>query len=109
MAPGSSDNIEDILGKLGVGTLSGNSFSSPMGEIGPELTIYEYNDPITSPTSVAYLLSNMEELRKFHIIFFPCQAGIPTEIDTMLQTLDAIFGAGVGAAAPLAGAGGAVA
>jgi hypothetical protein len=85
MAPGSSDRIEDILGKLGVGTMTGNSFGSPMGEFGPELVIYDYNGPVTAPDSVAYLLSNMAELRKFHIIFFPCKAGMPSAIDTLLQ------------------------
>ncbi len=85
MAPGSSDRIEDILGKLGVGTMTGNSFGNPMGEKGPELAIYDYAGPVTAPDSVAYLLSNMSELRKFHIIFFPCKAGIPSEINTLLQ------------------------
>jgi hypothetical protein len=85
MAPGSSDRIEDILGKLGVGTMMGNSFGNPMGENGPELAIYDYAGAATAPNSVAYLLSNMSELRKFHIIFFPCKAGIPSAIDTLLQ------------------------
>ncbi|MBA3452267.1 MAG: hypothetical protein H0T42_04110 [Deltaproteobacteria bacterium] len=85
MAQGTSDNIEDILGKLGVGTLSGNSFSSPAGELGPELDILDYDGDVSMPGSVAYLLSNMTELRKYHIIFFPCKAGMPSEIDTMLQ------------------------
>ena len=85
IAPGSSDRIEDILGKLGVGTMTGNSFGSPAGELGPELAIYDYAGPATSPDSVAYLLSNMSELRKYHLIFFPCKASIPSAIDTMLQ------------------------
>jgi len=85
MAQGTSDNIEDILGKLGVGTMMGNSFSTPMGEKGPELEIYDYAGAATAPGSVAYLLSNMAELRKFHIIFFPCKAGMPAEINTLLQ------------------------
>ncbi len=85
MAQGTSDNIEDILGKLGVGTLTGNSFSGPAGEKGPELAIFDYAGAVTAPDSVAYLLSNMSELRKYHIIFFPCKAGMPAAIDTLLQ------------------------
>ncbi len=85
MAPGSSDRIEDILGKLGVGTMMGNTFGNPNGEKGPELAIYDYALDVSMPTSVAYLLSNMSELRKYHIIFFPCKAGIPAAINTLLQ------------------------
>jgi len=85
MAQGTSDNIEDILGKLGVGTLTGNSFSSPAGEKGPELDIFDYAGDVATPGSVAHLLSNMSELRKYHIIFFPCKAGMPAAIDTLLQ------------------------
>jgi len=85
MAQGTNDNIEDILGKLGIGTLSGNSFLNPMGEHGPELDIYDYTGTATTAGSVAHLLSNMDEMRKYHIIFFPCKAGMPTEINTMLQ------------------------
>jgi len=85
MAQGTSDNIEDILGKLGVGTLTGNSFASPAGEKGPELAIFDYAGAATAPDSVAYLLSNIAEMRKYHIIFFPCKAGMPAAIDTLLQ------------------------
>lgn len=85
MAQGTSDNIEDILGKLGVGMLSGNSFSSPQGENGSELDIFEYDGLATMPGSVGYLLSNMSELRKYHIIFFPCKAGMPPEMEALLQ------------------------
>lgn len=85
LAPGSNDSIEDILGKLGFGTMSGNSFSTPAGEMGNELVVLDYAGAVTAPGSVAHLLANIEEMRKYHIIFFPCQAGIPTAIDTMLQ------------------------
>lgn len=85
MAQGSNDNIEDILGKLGVGTSIGNTFSSPAGENGPELAIFDYAGTVTDPTSVAYLLSNIAEMRKFHIIFFPCKAGMGAEVDALLN------------------------
>jgi len=85
MAQGTNDNIEDILGKLGIGTLSGNSFLNPMGEHGPELDIYDYTGTATTAGSVAHLLSNMDEMRKVPHHLLPCKAGMPTEINTMLQ------------------------
>lgn len=85
IAPGSSDRVEDILGKLGIGTLTGNTFTGPAGELGNELTVLTYDGLATTPGTVAHLLSNMTELRKYHILFFPCSAGIPDQIDMMLQ------------------------
>src|SRR3954469_1765015 len=82
MAQGTNDQIEDILGKLGVGTMTGNSFQSPAGEKGPELDIYQYTG--TAAGSVTYLLSNIDEMRKYHIIFFPCAVSM-SGIDTLLQ------------------------
>jgi len=71
MAQGTNDNIEDILAKLGIGTLSGNGFGGPLGEGGAsEIAIYQYSG--TAAGSVEFLLRNMDEMRKFHIIFFPC-------------------------------------
>lgn len=71
MAQGTNDDIEDILGKLGFGTMSGDSFSNPLGENGAtEMTIYQYSG--TAADSVTFLLQNMDEMRKYHIIFFPC-------------------------------------
>ena len=82
MAQGTNDQIEDILGKLGVGTLSGNSFSSPAGEKGPELDIFEYSG--TAAGSVTYLLQHIDDMRKYHIIFFPCAVTM-SGIDTLLR------------------------
>lgn len=84
MAQGTNDNIEDILAKLGMGTLTGgNQFGSPMGENGAtELAIYQYGG--TAANSVTFLLSNMDEMRKYHIIFFPCATSM-TSIDTLLK------------------------
>jgi len=85
IARGSSDRVEDVLGKLGIGTMSGNTWQSTAGENGPELTDLAYDGAASTPGSVAYLLSNITEMRKFHILFFPCKAGIPSAIDTLLQ------------------------
>ena len=82
MAKGTNDNIEDILGKLGVGTMSGNSFSNPAGEKGPELDIFQYSG--TAAGSVTYLLQHIDEMRKYHIIFFPCAVSM-SGINTLLQ------------------------
>jgi hypothetical protein len=82
MAQGTNDQIEDILGKLGVGTLSGNTFASPMGENGPEIVIYQYAG--TAATSVTYLLKHIDEMRKYHIIFFPCSTDM-FDLDALLR------------------------
>jgi len=82
MAQGTNDQIEDILGKLGVGTMSGNTFTSPAGEKGPELDIFQYSG--TAAGSVTYLLQHIDEMRKYHIIFFPCAVSM-SSIDTLLQ------------------------
>ena len=82
MAQGTNDQIEDILGKLGVGTMAGNSFSSPMGEKGPELDIFQYSG--TGAGTVTSLLSDINQMRKYHIIFFPCAVSM-SGIDTLLR------------------------
>ena len=83
MAQGTNDDIEDILAKLGFGTLSGNSFSSALGEGGvPEMDIYQYSG--TGAGTVTFLLQNMDEMRKYHIIFFPCSVSM-SGIDTLLN------------------------
>ena len=74
---GTNDNIEDILGKIGFGTMAGNSFGTPNGENGPEVTMFNYTNVAAS------LLTNIAEMRKYHIIFFPCatsMSGINTQL-----------------------------
>ncbi|HEY5935736.1 MAG TPA: carboxypeptidase-like regulatory domain-containing protein, partial [Kofleriaceae bacterium] len=83
MAQGTDDRIEDILAKLGVGTLSGNVYDGPLGENGAsELTVLSYSG--SGAGSVTHLLSNMAELRKYHIIFFPCALSMDN-IDSLLR------------------------
>lgn len=76
MAQGSHDRVEDVLSKLGIrnGT-----------DDGPEVTVYAWDAAPTETFSVAYLLSNIEELRRHHIIFFPCQTEIPVELAALLR------------------------
>jgi hypothetical protein len=76
MAQGSHDRIEDVLGKLGIknGTADG-----------PEISVYSWEAAATETFSVAYLLSNIDELRRFHIVFFPCQTEIPPDLAILLR------------------------
>ena len=67
---GTSDNIEDVLGKLGFGTMSGDAWSNPNGENGAEIAIYRYEG---AADSAAKLFTDINELRKYHLIFFPCR------------------------------------
>lgn len=76
MAQGSHDRIDDVLAKLGIrnGT-----------EDGPEVSVFSWEGSTTDAFSVAYLLSNVEELRRYHIVFFPCQTEIPPAVAALLR------------------------
>jgi hypothetical protein len=67
---GNYDAIEDILGKIGFGSMSGDKLGTPDGEI----TFYEWGG--TGNTSAEYLVQNISELRKYHIVFFPCSTNV---------------------------------
>ncbi|HEY5944215.1 MAG TPA: hypothetical protein VIV40_01930 [Kofleriaceae bacterium] len=67
---GNYDAIEDILGKIGFGSMSGNKLGTPDGEI----TFYDWGG--TGNTSAEYLVQNISELRKYHIVFFPCSTSV---------------------------------
>lgn len=82
LAEGTNDTIEDILGKLGVGTMNGDTFQSPIGEKGPEIDFYRYAS--TTSDSVSYLLQHIELMRQYHIIFFPCSVDMRS-IDALLR------------------------
>lgn len=80
---GSSDRIQDVMGKLGFGTMSGDTWAGPTGENGNEMVMYEYG--ATGINKAINLFNNIDEMRKYHIIFFPCQAGMGSEYDTLLR------------------------
>jgi hypothetical protein len=71
---GNYDAIEDILGKIGLGNMNGDDFVDGAGEV----TIF--TDPVE-------LFGNLDTLRQFHIVYFPCN----TEIDPP----DEVFGGGI--------------
>lgn len=79
---GTNDNIEDILGKIGFGTMAGNTFSNPNGENGAEVAMFTYGT--SGATAVTTLLGSIEEMRKYHIIFFPCATSM-SGIDSQLS------------------------
>lgn len=83
IAVGNYDAVEDILGKIGFGTMDGanEDMTSPAGEHGDEVTLYDY------PTGVKNLLSDINLMRQYHIIFFPCS----TSVDDSLLSQDAIL------------------
>jgi len=72
IARGNYDAIEDILGKLGFGMMDGSG--EKLGSPGNEIKFYDWSG--TGNTSVTYLLDNLSELRKYHIIFFPCSTDV---------------------------------
>jgi hypothetical protein len=82
VAVGNYDAVEDILGKIGFGTMDSadDALVNGIGEKGAEIDLYQYGG--TGTTSVQSLLMSLDTLRKYHIVFFPCS----TEVDdTLLQ------------------------
>ncbi len=82
VAVGNYDAVEDILGKIGFGTMNGNDddLTSGTGEHGMEINLYKYGG--SGAGTVQYLVSNLSEMRKYHIIFFPCSTDVD---DSLLQ------------------------
>jgi hypothetical protein len=82
IAYGNYDAVGDILAKIGIGSLNGdkNPHTSGVdaGDSTSEITFYTYGS--TGAGSVNYLVSNLDEMRKYHIIFFPCS----TDVDDSL-------------------------
>ena len=82
IAYGNYDAVGDIFAKIGIGTLVGekdpHSSGVDDGDSKQELTFYSYTG--TGTGTVAQLVTNLSELEKFHIVFFPCS----TDIDDAL-------------------------
>jgi hypothetical protein len=74
VAVGNYDAVEDILGKIGFGQMNAakDDLTSGTGEHGVEIKLYEYG----GTPSVASLLQSLDEMRKYHIIFFPCSTDV---------------------------------
>ena len=77
---GGSDNVQDIMGKIGIGTMVGNSFSSANGE----MDMYEYSATPGTMGTAEQLLRNPAMMAQYHIIFFPCATSM-SSIDTVLR------------------------
>lgn len=78
IARGDYDAIEDILGKIGFGTMDGSG--QKLGSPGNEITFYNWST--TGAGSVTSLVSDLSELRKYHIVFFPCSTEVIDELFT---------------------------
>jgi hypothetical protein len=89
IAYGNYDAVGDILAKIGIGTLNGNKDPTTAGvdngDSTSELTFYTWS--ATGPGSVNYLVSNLAEMEKYHIIFFPCS----TEVDDTLMSNETVL------------------
>jgi hypothetical protein len=82
VAVGNYDAVEDILGKIGFGTMDSadDALVNGIGEKGAEIDLYQYGG--TGATSVQSLVMSIDTLRKYHIVFFPCSTDVD---DTLLQ------------------------
>jgi hypothetical protein len=90
IAYGNYDAVGDILAKIGIGTLNGEKNPHTTagiddGDSTSEITFYDYDT--TGVGSVAELVSNLDEMSKYHIIFFPCS----TEVDDTLLADQAVL------------------
>lgn len=74
VALGSNDRIEDILHKLGLS----------------QIDAFEYDAASGNPMSVSTLLSDIDTMRRYHVIFFPCRGVMPIDVAAMLED-DAIL------------------
>lgn len=77
LAPSGSDELEDILGKMGLGAVSDRG-EYRVGEGSSAIDFYAHtNRTLSLPTAgtVADLVTNLDRLRQYHIIFFPCTGG----------------------------------
>jgi hypothetical protein len=72
---GSDDRIENVLGKIGFGTMSNNALTSSAGE----LAVYQNLNGRARPVPAGEvagtgndLVGNLAAMKRFHIIFFAC-------------------------------------
>ncbi|HEY4177009.1 MAG TPA: hypothetical protein VGM90_09270 [Kofleriaceae bacterium] len=69
LAKGNNDRIEDILHKLGL----------------MQLDVFDYDLPSDDPMSVATLLRDIDTMRHYHVIFFPCRGVMPPDVAALLE------------------------
>lgn len=85
---GNYDAVEDILGKIGFGQLGGNNkLADPMGAADhyADITFYDWGG--SGSTNAVYLLQHVDEMRKYHIIFFPCSTAVDDAVLSDQATL----------------------
>lgn len=92
IAYGNYDAVGDILAKIGIGTLSNDKDPTTSGvdngDSQSEITFYTYGG--TGNMSVQYLVQNLAEMEKFHIIFFPCSTDVDDTLFAQQAVLDNI-------------------
>lgn len=64
---GTNDKIEDVLAKVGFDRLDGNKFVDVPGS---EVTVFRQD------TGARELIGDLDRLRQFHIVFFPCNIAV---------------------------------
>jgi hypothetical protein len=68
------DPMEDILGKIGVGQVDASGSFMPSSAAG-NFDLYRNARNIAGEPSVETLVTDLEKMMQYHIIFFPCDAG----------------------------------
>ncbi len=81
VATGNFDKLEDVLGKMGIGTVdSGNAFTEGPGS--DRIDFYlngGRTDLMRVRGSLAQLVADRERLMSYHIVFIPCAGGLNTD------------------------------
>ncbi len=76
IAVGSYDDLEDILGKMGIGTVDSSGRFEGVSAAGA-LEFYSNGDYTLDDyavESLTWLVSDLDRMRQFHIIFIPCSS-----------------------------------
>ena len=87
LASGNYDKMQDIFGKMGLGTVSAaGTFTS--GSQGMKFDVYKNGGAIDSSGAMTFanLVSDLTKMRQYHIIFVPCASDMNTsslQMDTV--------------------------
>lgn len=94
---GSDDRIENVLGKIGFGTMRNNALTSA----GNEMVVYQNLGSRTRPVPADEiagdgnsLLGNLEAMKRFHIIFFACSVNDVNTSAAVRQNIRSYVNAG---------------
>ena len=76
LATGSSDELEDVIGKMGIGTVDSDGvFQLASGASAIDFYDNDGRDDLEMVGSLTDLVSDLSRMLQYHIIFIPCASG----------------------------------